>query len=232
MSRRYPRLSVVCLLCAASVCIIWERNSNLSKSFVHYYFICSLLFLAHLPGGVASPKEFSVWVPGSAITRAQASAECRKWGGELASVTSQVENDKVQALAMAIDDGEYQCGNHVWMGLQSSKTSVGRTEGTWYWQDGTPVTFQNWGRTQQDGGDEPPYCGGMHPWGQDGSAPGKWFDQSCAHSAKWCYACQTRQIGVVFTPRPTFAFVSARVTHACGSHRHKPRMYILIYRNV
>ena len=162
-----------------------------------------------------------MWVPDHAITRAQASAECRKWGGELATVATQAENDKVQTLALAIEDGHYQCGNHVWMGLRSSKASPGRTEGTWFWQDGTPLSFQNWARTQPDGGEQPPYCGGMYPWGKGRSAPGTWFDQSCAQLAKWCYACQTRQIGVVFTSPPKLILALVTHTETCRVLNHQ-----------
>ena len=139
---------------------------------------------------MSKTKAFHVVAPDRAITWHHASAECEKVGMELATIANQQENDQVYALARAIERGQSRCGDHVWMGLKSSTNSGGRTDGTWSWQDGTPFNFQKWGHTQQDGGGSPPICGGMYPWGTSNGAPGTWFDHSCAHSAKWCYACE------------------------------------------
>ena len=148
--------------------------------------------------------QFSVHVPDGPITMTQASAACKNQGMRLASITNQKDNDKVQALARAIQGGQGRCGDHVWMGLTSSAKSPGATHGTWSWQDGTPFSFQKWGHTQQDGGGSPPICGGMYPWGTRHGAPGTWFDHSCGHSAKWCYACEGHMI------------VAPKCMHACS----------------
>ena len=150
----------------------------------------------HPPGRLALPKTFSVRMSKDAITWAQASDGCRKLGAELATVTSRVENDKLHNLAKVIDEGRARCGNRVWIGLESSATSPVRTEGTWFWQDGTQLTFQNWARTQQDGGGPPPYCGGMYPWGNSNGAPGTWFQNKCTTQNIWCYACQRKKTGI------------------------------------
>ena len=117
-----------------------------------------------------------------------AKARCAAKGLALATVTNQEENDALKAVAEPL--GKETCGDHVWMGLKSSKMGHGRTEGTWRWEDGTAYSFENWGHTQQDGGGSAPICGGMYVWGTAHGSPGSWFDHSCAH---WfnCYACGT-----------------------------------------
>ena len=133
--------------------------------------------------------EFTVWRPESAIDVFQAADKCAEIGARLATIRNQEENDQVRALAHAI--GNSQCGGHVWMGLESSITVAGRTEGTWSWKSGESLSFQNWDPSQQDGGGTPPVCGGMYPW--SAGPVGNWFDHGCNHVAVWCYACEKRR---------------------------------------
>ena len=152
--------------------------------------------------GDSQHKKFSVWTSDKTVTWDQAAANCHKMGAELATIANKEENDKVQALAKSLENGRRRCQDHVWIGLKSSATSPGRTEGTWFWQDGTPLTFQNWAWTQQDGGGRPPICGGMYPWGNINGAPGTWLDHKCSTRTRWCYACQKKQTGGVYTSLP------------------------------
>ena len=57
-------------------------------------------------------------------------------GGHLASFTSQLESDSILNASII---------KSVWIGLQQKLPCSDEPEGCWYWTDGTPFEWVNWG---------------------------------------------------------------------------------------
>ena len=71
------------------------------------------------------------------MTWNNARAHCMQIGGDLASLHSQEDNDKVKALVQ---------GANVYIGMNDIET-----EGDWKWSDGSMVQWTNWDNREPDG---------------------------------------------------------------------------------
>eukprot|EP01046_Picozoa_sp_COSAG06_P037674 COSAG06_NODE_4277_length_4410_cov_5.807237_2_plen_708_part_00 len=111
-----------------------------------------------------------------------AESVCEGYGGHLASIGSQVENDAVNALVRSVGDR-----SSAWIGLTDAAE-----EGTFVWSDGAPLLdFYKWGtlaggQPNNDAGSD--QCG-SYSSGEDcvAAVPGLgWFDDPCeAAGADW-----------------------------------------------
>lgn len=98
-----------------------------------------------------------------AKTYPEAEADCVAQGGHLASIHDQAQQDEVAGGAYAL------MGGHWWIGLSDVAT-----EGTFAWEDGTPLDFDGWtgGEPNDAGGIED--CAHLADW-----AGGLWNDIGC-----------------------------------------------------
>jgi hypothetical protein len=91
-----------------------------------------------------------------------ARATCRGWGYDLLTITSAREDAFIFEAAVDVADEKW------WMGLNDR-----RIEGRFVWEDGTPVTYTNWGPDEpNDSGGED--CGQLNRY-----ADGGWNDEPC-----------------------------------------------------
>ncbi|XP_035696427.1 low affinity immunoglobulin epsilon Fc receptor-like [Branchiostoma floridae] len=104
---------------------------------------------------------------------ADARSACQAAGGSLAMPKDQATNDFLRNQLT-----RYPSGSDAWFGL----TDLAQ-EGTWVWEDGTPLTgWSNWAPGEPNGGSAE-NCAHWH-----GSYGYKWNDRRCSHSQY--YVCE------------------------------------------
>ena len=74
-------------------------------------------------------------------TYAAAEYDCETWGGKLASIHSQIENDSLRTIATKDGVGDF------WIGLSDAKV-----EGEWRWEDNTTLDYSNFDVNEGGGG--------------------------------------------------------------------------------
>ncbi len=101
---------VVCLAAQNATAVIWVLNPANGRSY-------------------AETPVLADWHSGEAMAQS--------YGGHLATVRSQEENDWLHV----------NFPDNLWIGLTDENS-----EGNWQWSSGEPVTFLNWGSTEPNGG--------------------------------------------------------------------------------
>jgi len=111
------------------------------------------------------------------LSWAAADQTCRNAGHDgLATILSQAEQD-------FFDANIFSAGNVWWIGLTDEDS-----EGTFYWESGLPVLYENWQSGQpNDGGGNQDYT---YLHGTSHSNVGLWADDSSG--SNWSYICETR----------------------------------------
>jgi hypothetical protein len=111
----------------------------------------------------------------TAVTWSAALADCAAWGGSLAGISSQAEQDFLFA---------HKSNNNCWIGFNDIQN-----EGTFVWVNGETSSYTHWlaGEPNNNGGNEDcgQFAGG---YAKPPSTVGFWNDANCSGTA--CYYCE------------------------------------------
>jgi cysteine-rich repeat protein len=136
--------------------------------------------LCYQPCGASSAADLGALRPsdgacllafGAPAARGAAEVGCVAHGGQLASIADATDNATVLFLARHV-------GDPVWIGLSDLAT-----EGSFEWDDGSALSYTNWG------GGEPNDAGANEDCGQLSPSSGAWNDGVCEDSQP--YVCST-----------------------------------------
>ena len=108
----------------------------------------------------------------------EANAECKKWGGNLLTIKSRVENDYFKKEMI-----RRNMGWEVWIGLTDEKE-----EGDFIWTSNEEGFYCNWLEGEPNGG-RAENCVHLIP-----SMDGRWNDISCTPDVKANFVCERRKL--------------------------------------
>lgn len=106
------------------------------------------------------------------LSFAEAEADCAAQGGHLASIPDQLTQNSLADAAFSISGGQW------WIGLSDQAT-----EGTFTWEDGTPLVYQNWAGGEPNDANQAEDCAHLADW-----AGGQWNDIGCETASN--YVCK------------------------------------------
>ena len=111
----------------------------------------------------AKPHRYKVYDIGG-LTREEAKTKCEELGGYLASINSEEEQKLIEEL---LDDAQM---HSYWLGGF-------KKDGTWYWEDGSRLIYDNWDTSAEEGsGSEPCMAIVGIPRSGTGKSFGEWLD--------------------------------------------------------
>ncbi|KAH7713580.1 macrophage mannose receptor 1-like protein [Aphelenchoides avenae] len=99
----------------------------------------------------------------------QANAQCKAYGGTLASIHNREESIFLANYAASVAAELY-----VHIGLRADAARQ------WTWTDGTPYSFTNWAAGQPDNYLGAQYCGSLVTQSVGPYTAGQWDDYNCA----------------------------------------------------
>ncbi|KAI3376176.1 hypothetical protein L3Q82_016700, partial [Scortum barcoo] len=118
-----------CLLCFPSSLNCFAEESQIAEK----SYLC--------PGGWTEYNGRCFLYVHTSMTWANAERNCQKRGGNLASVHSFIEHHVIQGVIL----GSTHLYPLTWLGGFDATQ-----EGTWFWSDGKPFTFNYWDQGQPD----------------------------------------------------------------------------------
>ena len=128
---------------------------------------------------ISDPFQFLI--PGVKKNWTDARNFCRKLGGDLVSIHSEVENEKIRNIRQL-----YSSTMDIWIGLNDTKV-----ENHFTWSDGTQLDYENWSKREPNNAGPGEDCTviyyGVRPWPSLFEEK-RWNDEKC--EKKFYFICK------------------------------------------
>ena len=124
---------------------------------------------------ISDPFQFLI--PGVKKNWTDARNFCRKLGGDLVSIHSEVENEKIRNIRQL-----YSSTMDIWIGLNDIKDEKNFT-----WSDGTKYEYKNWKANEPNNYGTGEDCGMIY---YKSAYSGKWNDNEC--KKKLHFICENK----------------------------------------
>ena len=137
------------------------------------------MYISSFPLGCFEDKCYTIFTPSHGLNWHESQSKCVEWGGNLASIESNEENEFILENLSAYDKG------NCWIGLNDVEEEAWDYEADFTWIDGSISTYRLFETGEPNDWDNSEDC--VHLL--DKTTPKSWNDGRCSTKLR-CYICK------------------------------------------